>query len=83
MASLQEIARARRSDFRLLLQASRKLDAAQERLEREVKRIVSRKNAVPEAADAARIIGLAQQTATALSDMSALLQTISQHWAGI
>lgn len=81
MASLQEIARVRRADFRQLLKASRNLDAKQEALEREIKRLTTRKNSVPEAADAARIAGLITATGSALTEMTALMQSIAQNWA--
>jgi hypothetical protein len=83
MANLSEIARARRADFRLLLKSSRNLDAKQEALEREIKRIVSRKNSVPEAADAQRILTLMQGTQQALTEMGNLMETIASHWASI
>lgn len=81
MASLAEIARARRADFRLLLKSSRNLDAEQEKLEREIKRLTTRKDKVPEAADAARIAGLIQGTQSALDAMSSLMANISTNWS--
>ena len=83
MASLAEIARARRNDFRLLLRSSRNLDAKQEALEREVKRLVNRKDAVPEAADAARIVNLIGGTSQALTEMSSLMTQIAENWSTI
>jgi len=80
MATLAEISRARKADFRLLLKASRSLDAAQEKVEREIKRLVSRKNSVPEAADADRIAGLISQTADELGSISNLMTKIAQTW---
>jgi len=81
MATLQEIARARRADFRQLLKASRALDASQEKVEREIKRLVSRKQSVPEAADAERIIGLIGETANQLQSISTLMEKIASSWA--
>jgi len=81
MATLAEIARARRADFRELLKASRMLDAAQEKVEREIKRIVSRKNAVPEAADAARINDLLRGTADEITNLSQLMARIAKGWS--
>jgi len=45
------------------------LDARQEALEREVKRLVNRRRAVPEVVDLQRLIGLADASAAALDDM--------------
>jgi len=80
MATLKEIARARKSDFRLLLKASRSLDAAQEKVEREIKRLVNRKNSVPEAADAERIAQLIDATSDELGSISNLMTKIAQTW---
>lgn len=63
-----------------LLVASRRLDAQQERLEREVKRIVTRKRGVPEIADAERLATMAQSVESALSTMASVIQAVSQSW---
>jgi hypothetical protein len=81
MANLAQIASARKRDFRLLLKSSRNLDAKQEALEREIKRLTTRKNAVPEVADALRITGLIGNTQTALNEMSNLMESIARNWA--
>jgi len=60
--------------------ASRKLDAQQERLEREVKRIIARKKGVPELADAERLTQMAQQVEQALSNTVQVIQAVSQSW---
>ncbi len=80
MATLQTIGRERKSQLKQLLIASRKLDAAQETLEREIKRIVVRKRAVPELADATRLTGMAQQVEGALGNMVAVISSLSQSW---
>lgn len=81
MATLAELARARKAQLKSLMLASRRLDAAQESLERECKRLINRKNSVPEASDAARLIGLAQGTNKELQNMSALLATLARAWS--
>lgn len=81
MATLSEIARARRGDFRELLKASRSLDAAQEKVEREIKRLTTRKNSVPEAADAERIADLMGGVADELGKMGQLMARISKSWS--
>lgn len=60
--------------------ASRRLDAAQETLEREVKRLLTRKRSVPELADAERLATLAQAVDTALGGMTAVISSVSQSW---
>lgn len=80
MASLADIARARRADFRRLLKSSRTLDASQEALEREIKRLTTRKTKVPEVEDAQRILGLMGTVQAALNDMASLMETISTNW---
>jgi len=80
MATLQAVARERKAQLRQLLIASRKLDASQESLEREIKRIVARKRSVPELSDATRLTGMAQQVEGALGNMVAVISSVSQSW---
>lgn len=80
MATLASVARERKSDLRTLMVASRKLDAEQEKLEREVKRLLTRKKAVPEVADAERLAGLAQGVNAALGNMVSVIEAVSQSW---
>lgn len=80
MATLAEIARKRRSDFRELLRLSRSLDAAQEKVEREIKRLVSRKKSVPEVSDAQRVLGLLSATNQALGEITAKFRTLITSW---
>jgi len=80
MATLAEIGRARRGDFRRLLQASRALDASQEKVEREIKRLVARKKAVPETEDARRIITLLGGVTTSITAMNNLMSQIVKNW---
>lgn len=80
MATLQSVARERKAQLRQLLITSRKLDASQESLEREIKRIVARKRAVPEIADAVRLAGMAQQVEGALANMVAVIASVSNSW---
>ena len=80
MATLAAVARERRQQLRQLMVASRKLDAVQESLEREVKRIINRKRAVPELADAERLGTMAQNVNGALSAMVSVIESVAQSW---
>ena len=60
--------------------ASRKLDAAQESLEREVKRLLARKKSVPELADAERLSSMAIQVDTALGNMAGVIHNVAMSW---
>lgn len=81
LSTVAGIAKTRRQDLGRLNLASRKLDATQEALEREVNRLRNRKNAVPEARDALRLIELAQATETAMQDMLRVCNDLSTSWA--
>ena len=81
MATLAEIARQRKIQLKQLLLASRKLDAAQETLEREVKRLVTRKQSIPEVSDAQRLIQLSRGVEGALTNMVNVITTLSGSWA--
>lgn len=83
MATLQEVVRERRGQLKALLLASRKLDAAQEMLERECKRLVNRKQSVPEVSDAARLISMATKVNQELGNMVQLLTSLSKSWAAL
>jgi len=80
MATLAAVARDRKAQLRQLMLASRKLDASQEALEREVKRLLTRKRSVPELADAERLAALAQQVEGALGTMSSVIASVAQSW---
>jgi len=80
MATLAAVARERKAQLRQLMIQSRKLDAAQESLEREVKRLVTRKRAVPELADAERLGTMAQQVEGALGGMVQVIGSVAQSW---
>jgi len=80
MATLAEIARQRKGDLRSLMLASRKLDAAQELVEREAKRLLTRKRAVPEAEDAERLLRMLADVAKALANIIAILEALSRSW---
>jgi hypothetical protein len=81
MATLSEVARGRKAQLKNLLLASRRLDAAQESLEREIKRLVTRKKSVPEVADAQRLIALAKGTEAALGNMVSVISSVASSWA--
>lgn len=83
MATLASVARARKGQLKGLMTASRRLDAAQEALEREIKRIVVRKQRVPELEDAQRLIGLQTAVAKELSTMNDILGQLSKAWATV
>ncbi len=80
MATLAAVARERKQQLRLLMTASKKLDAAQESLEREVKRMIGRKKSVPELADAQRLAKMTTEVQGALSGMVSVISTVSQSW---
>jgi len=80
MATLAAVARDRKAQLRQLMIASRKLDASQEALEREVRRLLTRKRSVPELADAERLAGLAQQVEGSLGTMASVITAVSQSW---
>jgi HPt (histidine-containing phosphotransfer) domain-containing protein len=80
MATLAEVSRERKSQLKQLLVASRKLDAVQESLEREIKRIVNRKKSVPEVSDATRLANMAYQVEGALSNMAQVITSVSNSW---
>lgn len=80
MATLAAVARDRKAQLRQLMVASRKLDANQEALEREVKRLLTRKKAVPELADAERLAVMAQNVNASLSAMISVIENVAQSW---
>jgi len=80
MATLAAVARERKQQLRALLQASQKLDAMQEALEREVKRLINRKKAVPEIADAQRLTTMATNVDAALQSMGGVINSVAQSW---
>lgn len=80
MATLAEVSRQRKTQLRQLLTASRKLDARQESLEREIKRLVNRKKSVPELADAERLIGIAVQVEAEIQNIAGIFSSLAQSW---
>lgn len=81
MATVTEIARKRKNELRLVSKHSRTLDAQQEKLEREVRRLMNRKKAVPDLQDAKRLIALLQVIQQVMNTMSALFEDIAQSWS--
>lgn len=81
MASLASVARDRKNALKQIVLRSRKLDAKQEALEREVLRIVRRKKAIPEVADMQRILLLADASAIALNDLVSVITSVSDSFA--
>ncbi len=80
MATLAQVARQRRTDLRALMREARKVDAVQEKLEREVKRLTVRKTAVPESADAERILGLTIDLDNQITAFSKALASLTASW---
>lgn len=80
MSTLAEVARQRKTQLRQLMVASRRLDAKQESLEREVKRLINRKKAVPELADAERLTGLALQVESELQNIAGVFSALGTSW---
>lgn len=80
MPTLASVARDRKSQLKSLMIASRRLDADQEKLEREIKRIVNRKKGVPELEDAERLATLATKTASSLDQMVQVIQNVATSW---
>lgn len=81
MATLAEIARQRKGQLKQLMLASRKLDAAQETLEREVKRLLNRRRAIPEIADVQRLVTLARGVDAGLTSMGTVLNNLAKSWS--
>ena len=80
MATLAAISKIRKSQLRSLLIASRRLDTAQEKLERELKRMVNRKRAVPDLEDGERLAKMAQEVDAAVTSIAAAIQSMSNSW---
>lgn len=78
MATLSSVIRERKQGLKRLAKASLSLDAEQEKVEREIKRILVRKRAVPEAADMSRILGLISGVSVALDAMYATTNDLYQ-----
>lgn len=70
MATLSEIARQRKEGLKRLQKASLVLDAQQEKVEREVKRLLNRKKSIPESADMTRVLGLIQSVTSSLDSIA-------------
>ncbi len=83
MGTLASVARERKQQLRQLLTASLRLDADQEKLEREIKRIVGRKKGVPELADAERLTAMAQTVEQALTNMTQVISSVSNSWTSV
>lgn len=76
MATLASVARDRKNALKSLQKASLKLDATQETVEREIKRLLTRKRSVPEAADMERVISQIGQVSQSLNDLLRLAQEL-------
>lgn len=80
MATLANVARERKAQLRQLRIASRRLDTKQEALEREIKRIINRKKAIPELKDGERLATLATAIAVEMNSVAGVIQSLSQSW---
>lgn len=78
MASFAEVSRTRKAGLKRLQKASLELDAAQEKVEREVKRLLVRKNSIPEAADMTRVLSLIGGVSGALDNISMIANDLLQ-----
>lgn len=81
MATLAVIARERKEGLKRLQKASLNLDAAQEKVEREVKRLLVRKRAIPESEDMVRVLSLISGTSNALDNMATVAQDLLNMYA--
>lgn len=81
MASqLTALARRRKSDLRQLKVYSRKLDAAQEKLEREVVRLINRKRSLPEMSDYQRLVTMCDAVDVSLASLVNALASMGISW---
>ncbi len=80
MPTLAEIGRERKAQLRQLKLVSRRLDAAQESLEREVNRLINRKRAIPELQDAERLANMAMAVEAQISAMGGVIASVAQTW---
>lgn len=83
MATVAELARSRKRELKQIQSASLQLDAKQEALEREVKRIMNRKRAVPELADLQRMLEKATEVDNALGVIVSLMESMSTSWSTV
>lgn len=80
-STVTQVGRKRRADLRQILSASKKLDAAQETLEREIRRMISRKRMLPELSDYQRLYTMLQATDDALGSMVSVVASLGATWA--
>lgn len=80
MATLAVVSRQRKAQLRSLMVASRRLDAIQEKLERELKRMISRKRAVPDLEDAEKLTRMTQEVDVAVGSMASAINSIANQW---
>ncbi len=80
MATLAAVSKLRKSQLRNLSVASRRLDSIQEKFERELKRMINRKRAVPDLEDAEKLARMVQEVDSAVGSMAAAITSISTSW---
>ena len=84
MASqLSALGRRRKADLKQLKILSRRLDAAQEKLEREINRIQNRKKAIPELSDFQRLTTLTDSVDQAATAFANSLYSMGVSWTTI
>jgi len=80
VATLSAIGRERKAQLRQLRAASRRLDTKQEALEREIRRIIERKRAIPELKDGERLATLATAVAVEMNNVASVINSLSHAW---
>lgn len=84
MASqLTTLGRRRKSDLRQLKVFSRRLDAAQEKLEREITRLVNRKRSLPELSDYQRLSSMTEAVDQATTAFANALYSMGVSWTSL
>lgn len=83
MATVAQVSSERKRQLKLLMLASRRLDASQESLEREVKRLINRKAKVPEVKDAERLTQLAISVDKDLGNMTQVISSLASSWSSL
>ena len=81
MQTISAEAAKRKQSLKNLMKLSRKLDAKQEALEREIKRLLNRKRAIPELSDIDRLGNMAAEVAAANNDLTEGFLQESSNWA--
>lgn len=81
MASINVIARERKSLFVVAKRYQRDVDTIQEALKRYIERVIARKRKIPEVEDVVNCIGITEMMATAVENLAELLGEMSDFFA--